>query len=147
MGALKNQRWEAFACGLANGLSGDAAYTNAGYKPNIGNASRLKANEKVRARVAEIQAMKSSAALLTRTDILRKLAENAAKAVELNQMAAANQALSLYGKELGMFVDRRLVNVRYLDDMSEEELLEFLGGEPDPAELGAAAGTPASGHA
>lgn len=34
-----------------------------------------------------------------------------------------------------------------IDDMSEEELLETLGGEPEPEELGTAAGNPPSGHA
>ncbi len=147
MAKLDNPRWEAFACGRANGLSADAAYENAGYNQHTGNASRLSVNESVLRRVAEIQAMKSNAALLNRADVLRELAENVKLAKGLEQMSASNQALNLIGKELGMFVDRRLLNVRYLDDMSEEELLEFLGGEPEPEELGAAAGSPAVGHA
>lgn len=147
MAKLDNARWEAFACGLANGLTRDAAYGNAGYKQHRSNASRLSTNDSVQQRVAEIQALKSNTALLNRADVLRELAENVKTAKDLNQMSASNQALNLIGKELGMFVDRRLLNVRYLDDMSEEELLEFLGGEPEPEELGAAAGSPAVGHA
>ena len=54
MPALKNSRHEAFAQALAKGQSADEAYQSAGFKPNRGNASRLKANENIEARVAEI---------------------------------------------------------------------------------------------
>lgn len=147
MAKLDNPRWEAFACGLANGATLEKAHEAAGFKVHAGNAFRLSKKEQVQKRITEIQAIKSTAAILNRADVLRELAENVKKAKTLEQMSASNQALNLIGKELGMFVDRRLLNVRYLDDMSEEELLEFLGGEPEPEELGAAAGSPAVGHA
>lgn len=54
MSALKNAKHEAFAQGLAKGLSADEAYAQAGFKPNRGNASRLKANESISARVNEL---------------------------------------------------------------------------------------------
>lgn len=54
MPALSNAKHEAFAQGLAKGLSADDAYQAAGFKPNRGNASRLKANESISARVAEL---------------------------------------------------------------------------------------------
>lgn len=44
---------------------------------------------------------------------------------------AANKALELLGKERRMFTDRHLHAVRRIDDMSDEELVEFLGGDPD----------------
>ncbi len=37
--------------------------------------------------------------------------------------------------------NRRISGFLRIDDMSEEELLEFLGGEPDGEELGAIAGS------
>ena len=43
--------------------------------------------------------------------------------------------------------DRRISGVIRIDDMSEEELLELLGGEPSDAELSAAAGIGPIGHA
>lgn len=127
MGFLKNVRHEKFAQHLAKGMSADAAYEKAGYSANRGNATRLKANERLQARVAELQKKTEQVAVLTRADVLRELADNAVEAKKLGQLSARNQALSLYGKELGMFVDRRLLGVTRIGDMNEEELLEFLG--------------------
>ncbi len=55
MTILKNARHEKFAQALAKGMSADAAHTAAGYKPSRGNASRLRANESIVERVAELQ--------------------------------------------------------------------------------------------
>ena len=54
MSTLSNARYEAFAVALANGETADAAYEAAGFKANRGNASRLKANDSIMKRVAEI---------------------------------------------------------------------------------------------
>lgn len=54
MPALKNAKYEAYAQGLANGLSADQAYQEAGFKANRGNAIRLKANESIMKRVQEL---------------------------------------------------------------------------------------------
>lgn len=54
MSALTNAKHEAFAQGLAKGLTADEAYAQAGFKPNRGNASRLKANESISTRVNEL---------------------------------------------------------------------------------------------
>lgn len=54
MPVLKNARHEQFAQGLATGMTGDDAYVAAGFAPNRGNAARLKANESIRKRAAEI---------------------------------------------------------------------------------------------
>jgi len=51
---LNNSRHEKFAQALAKGMPAVAAYVEAGYKPNDGNAIRLKGNERVAARVAEL---------------------------------------------------------------------------------------------
>jgi phage terminase small subunit len=57
MPALANSRHEAFAQALARGLSIAAAYAEAGYKPNRGNAhTLLKQNKCISKRVEEIQA-------------------------------------------------------------------------------------------
>jgi hypothetical protein len=52
--SLPNNKHELFAQGLAKGLSADAAYQAAGYKPHRGNAARLRANEIIQRRVDEI---------------------------------------------------------------------------------------------
>ena len=53
-GPLKNLKHEAFARALARGLDTSEAFEEAGYRPNPGNARRLKLNEAVQARVAEL---------------------------------------------------------------------------------------------
>jgi hypothetical protein len=55
MPALPNPRYEKFAQALARGAPATAAYVQAGYKANAGNASTLKANQSVSKRVAELQ--------------------------------------------------------------------------------------------
>lgn len=54
MPVLENPRYEAFALNLAKGMVDHKAYEEAGFKPNRGNASRLKANENIQSRVAEL---------------------------------------------------------------------------------------------
>jgi phage terminase small subunit len=54
MGIVINLRHERFAQALAQGKTATEAYALAGYKANDGNASRLKGNERISARVQEI---------------------------------------------------------------------------------------------
>ncbi len=54
MPALKNPRHEKFAQGVAKGLTAEAAYVQAGYASNGRNASRLKSDEAIQARIAEL---------------------------------------------------------------------------------------------
>jgi hypothetical protein len=55
MPILKNPRHEAFAQALARGMSATAAYVDAGYKANPGNACALKSQQHISKRVAELQ--------------------------------------------------------------------------------------------
>lgn len=54
MPVLKNARHESMAQALAKGKTADEAYALAGYKPDRGNASRLTANDSIKARVSEL---------------------------------------------------------------------------------------------
>ncbi len=54
MPILKNPKHELFAQELAKGSTADKAYTAAGYTPNPGNATRMKLNEAIKGRIAEI---------------------------------------------------------------------------------------------
>ncbi len=54
MPVLENPKHEAFAQGLAKGLSASDAYVGAGYKESRSAASRLSANVNIAARVAEL---------------------------------------------------------------------------------------------
>ena len=74
MGRLANQRHERFAQALAQGKSASEAYVLAGYKANDGNASRLKGNERISARVQEIVGRAAERAEIDVERILRELA-------------------------------------------------------------------------
>ena len=54
MPVLRKPRHEAFAQGLAKGMSEIDAYTKAGYKPSPGSASRLSRKGNIRERVLEL---------------------------------------------------------------------------------------------
>jgi hypothetical protein len=78
MPALENARHERFAQQLAKGETADAAYVLAGFSENRGNATRLKANESVQARVAEIlrkAAVRAEITVASITDRLMKIAD------------------------------------------------------------------------
>lgn len=122
MPVLDNPRHEAFAQHLARGMSADEAHTKAGFSANRGNASRLKANESVMARVAELKAMTAERVVVDREWVLAKLIENATNTQESNPNAS-NKALELLGKELGMFVERtENLNTNY--NISDEPMTD-----------------------
>jgi phage terminase small subunit len=74
MGILINLRHERFAQALAQGKAANEAYALAGYKANDGNASRLKGNERISARVQEIVGRAAERAEVSLERILRELA-------------------------------------------------------------------------
>lgn len=74
MPVLKNARHEAFAQGLAKGMTADAAYQEAGYKPSRSAASRLSANVNISGRVAEIVSKGAERAEATVERVLQELA-------------------------------------------------------------------------
>ena len=80
MPVLTNAKHERYCQNRVEGQTIDAAYTNAGYKPNRGNAARLNTKESIRARIRELQ---GNAAEL----VERSLAECIA---ELEEIAYAN---------------------------------------------------------
>ncbi|MGI8388036.1 terminase small subunit [Brucella anthropi] len=97
MPVLKNARHEAFTQELAKGKTADEAYLNAGFKPNRGNAARLKANECIQKRVDEIKSRIAEKAEWTAADRLRMLADIAEKTkaedprVAVSAIAEANK--------------------------------------------------------
>jgi hypothetical protein len=113
---LTNSRHEAFAHGIAKGLTVDAAYVNAGYSRNSGNASRLNADERVIARVGELKTLAEKIRIrslqdfvLTKAWVIEQLIGVVinAKAQDRLDSAGANKALHLLGLHLGMFVERK----------------------------------------
>lgn len=97
MPVLKNPKHEAFAQGLAKGLSADEAYESAGYSRNRGNATRLKANESVVKRVEELQgriAEKAEWSAADRLETLKRIVEATERGeprVAVSAIAEANK--------------------------------------------------------
>jgi hypothetical protein len=144
MPVLRNQRQELFAQGLAQGKTADLAYENAGYKPNRHNASRLKTNETVLARVLELQANQQERFVLTRQYAIEALVENIEKALGRRPVKigadeefvyrgdVANRALQMLGAELQMFMPKsEVIHKKHddLDHLSDLELVEVLANE------------------
>lgn len=75
MTALANARHERFAQERAKGLSIDAAYVAAGFKANRSNASRLNSNERVQARIQELQQRGAERAEITVAAVVQELAK------------------------------------------------------------------------
>ncbi len=106
MPALANVKHEIFAQGLAEGKSANAAYADAGYAPNDGNCIRLKGNERITARVVELQAITETKAEITRDTIVSFLAEDRSLAYEVKSPSAAVSASMGLAKVLGMITEK-----------------------------------------
>lgn len=141
MPVLSNPKHEAFVQGLLKGLTADAAYEAAGYKPNRFNASRLKTSENVKRRLEELQKTVTEAvvkaAIVDREWVLEALLRNARICmgdekvkisrvkegavteleVTMRDAAQANAALKLLGQisEVGLFkeaqADQNVTNI------------------------------------
>jgi phage terminase small subunit len=147
MPLLKNQRHEHFAQLVAKGEKPGRAYVTAGYSKSGADQSgaRLLRDAQVCSRVAELQkaieeparerAIEKAAvdkawvlsnltkivAMGMATEPVRDSEGNETGELKAN-LAAANKALELVGKELGMFVDRKEVRTGPLDGMPHDEL-------------------------
>lgn len=73
MATLQNPRHEKFAQALAKGKTADEAYQAAGFRPNRGNATRLKAKESVVKRVEELVGKGAEKAEATVERVLKEL--------------------------------------------------------------------------
>lgn len=151
MPTLTNARHERFAQELAKGSSQAEAYAAAGYAPSEPNASRLTRNDKVIARVRELQergALRTEITVATITDRLLKIAEKGEASTEAAMLSVARASLMDAAKLNGLVIDRRELAGRNggpiqhafdLSGLSDEELdqLERLrskiagpGGDP-----------------
>lgn len=126
MAALENARHERFAQEIAKGKPASEAYTLAGYAYNEGNAIRLKGNEKVSARVAEILergAVRAEVTVATITANLMRISEKAEALSEASGLAVARAAQVDIAKVNGLVVDKLKVDAT----ISHEEALDQLG--------------------
>src|SRR5262245_51758913 len=106
MGPLRNPRHERFAKGLFEGLPASRAFAEAGYAPNDGNAIRLKGNERVKARLAELQGEAAANAKVTVQSICRELEEAIGVARSKGQAQAMVSASALKAKLNGLMTER-----------------------------------------
>lgn len=147
MPALSNPKHERFAQALAKGETADAAYVTAGYEENRGNATRLKANESIEARVAEIlerAAMRAEITVAGISERLLMIAEKGEKLAEASGLSVARASLMDVAKLNGLVVDRKELASRNggpieYANLTEDEVnariaaLEAGDGEPEPA--------------
>lgn len=105
-GPLKNHKHERFVQAIVKGETLDAAYVKAGYARNEKNAARLKKNEGVAARIAELQERVAEKVVVTAADIAAQLDEDREFARQCATPAAAVSATMGKAKVLGLLVDR-----------------------------------------
>lgn len=110
-----NPRHERFAQGLAAGKTADEAYEAAGYKPNRGNASTLKAKQNILDRVAELQGKASARAEVTLESLMQEAEDARQLAMATKQPAAAVSALTAKGKLAGLWVEKRETLNKHVD--------------------------------
>ena len=92
MPALENNRHELFAQGLVEGKSVVEAYSGAGYPRGRNNATRLRANESVQPRVAELHPEHRKRHDYDIDKACAEYEEHRLGAVDTSQYAAANGA-------------------------------------------------------
>ena len=137
MPILSNPKHERFAQELAQGKSASEAYELAGYAPNDGNSIRLKGNERVSARVRELQGKVAADAEVTVQSLLREAAEIQQAAKEAGQMSAAVAALTAKAKIAGKWIDRKEIGdvgeFGAIDGMNVDELRAYLASQASPS--------------
>jgi hypothetical protein len=127
MSPLSNSRHEKFAQELAIGRSAADAYERAGYKANYGNCIRLKGNERIAARVAELKNVGAARAEVTIASLVSELDEARTEALRLGQASAAVSATMGKAKITGQIIERAEVGQPgEFASMTEDELREFI---------------------
>jgi phage terminase small subunit len=109
MPALENARHERFAQEMAKGKTATEAYASAGYAPNDGNATRLKGNDRIAARIAEIQeraAVRTEITVASITDRLLKIAQKGEMSEDAPMLSVARASLMDAAKLNGLVVDK-----------------------------------------
>lgn len=155
MPILPNPRHESFAQALAKGKTADEAYAQAGYKPNRHNASRLKTNEHITDRVAELQQKVAKKIEVTVESLAGELEEARAIALKEKQSSAAVQATMGKAKLFGLGVENRrlsgsvqvTITAEKLDSLSDDELALLERAYPVLRKLGLVGDPAAEGEA
>jgi phage terminase small subunit len=132
MPALDNQRHERFAQELAKGRTATEAYIEAGYKGHDGNAATLRGNQRVAARVAELQDRAAKRTEVTVADITERLLKIAKKGEDSSEaplLAVARASLMDAAKLNGLVVDRSMQAQSSLEELLDR--IDGAGSEPE----------------
>ncbi|GGA64859.1 hypothetical protein [Pelagibacterium lentulum] len=149
MPTLKNAKHEAFAQGLAKGLSASDAYVEAGYKRNRHNAASLSRKQHILTRVAELQAKAVKKVEVTIESLAAEYDEVRAIAIAEKQLGAANQSTAGKAKLFGLGVENRRMSgsvqiitltAKDLDGLSPDELASLEQAYPVLQKLGLVGG-------
>lgn len=150
MPPLENARHERFAQELAKGKTADEAYQLAGYAPNRGNASTLKANQSVAERVAELQeraAIRTEVTVASITDRLLAIATKAEAKDDAAMLGVARASLMDAAKLNGLVVDKSEARAETVQRIiSDTPQTEDEWAKEHGADLGAATGAATRSH-
>lgn len=143
------RKQEAFAQGVASGLTASDAYRQAydanGSNPDTINrdSHKYSSNPKIITRIAELDAEALAIAQLTRGNVAVKLAEDRLDAKADGQHAVALKATELQGDMIDAFGKRKIAITSQtlaidvvLADMSIDELRKLMALGDSPAALG-----------
>ena len=126
-GPLRNPRHERFCQALLEGKSATAAYAEAGYVRDDGNAARLRVNPRIEERLIELQNEVAEKTQVTVASLVDELEEARKRADSLDQLSAVVKAISEKARISGLMV--RKVEVGGPGDFSACETVEAVVDE------------------
>ena len=143
-------------------LNATQAAIRSGYSKKTAEqqGARLFRNVKVGAAIQEAQEARSERTKIDQDWVIKRLVGVYEASMEARPVldkngeekgftfnpTAANRALELIGKHKGMFIDRKLIGWKNIEDMTEDELVALLG-ENGPEGDHSLAGTEPAGNA
>ena len=127
-----NAKWEAFCHAYARGETQGQSAILAGFA-STGAAARgceLAKRPYVQQRIAFLKSQHSKLAIervsLSKSWVLQELRENILLAKQAEDCSAINRAIELIGKELGMFVERKILGIQDIRSASADDLFNIL---------------------
>ncbi len=139
MPPMNNPKHEVFAQERVRGATQGAAAVAAGYSERTARTagSKIEKSQTVRVRIEELRALAdrrravqakrqsediTDVLAMDQTWVLGRLRQVFQVAMDNGQLAAANRALELIGKELRMFVDRKSVTIDRIERLDVKQL-------------------------
>lgn len=130
--SLPNEKWESFAQAMALGKGKKESALIAGYKSSCApqRATELSRKDIICKRIDFLQARSTNIAVksvaLSKTWVLRELQSNVSAAKLEGDYSSINRAIELIGKELGMFVERKMIGIQDLRSANADTLYGIL---------------------